>query len=673
MTTISICLAGQGTGRAKCVSKVLFCLSVLTFLGLLQAQSRPETLRFSNQSGNIDGQAPLADLGYIQGLIAGDVFADADADNPIFIRIQLTQGVRLAETLVDIDLPAEQRVHQPIYLPLVLSGRVNDLSIGAAPDTLAIVRWVAGEDQIWLSISQTSSNWIQLDETLTFAPSEALAVYFWLGSSAPATWAHLAPLYVAGAANLPAATTNPGQPDQAHAVSTLLCGDLFTSALVENGPLARQATFFATTFFQASEGVTSAASPAAIDVGRNLFPEDDTPPLSLQRHLARPSNCALDATLLMRPTVPICDSRLQEATSRIRLSATCNAGSEGLQRVRIRFLDQSVGFNIARDPNNQPLSAEHLTGVTDSFLLAPDALAGNGITQAWCHAADIHEFDQGALSESANILIDGALLSDIELQMTNVFLGAPDETAATPQISVFAPGQISEPSFIAPFEDQGQASDCGRQNSLSANLRFEPLFEAVPCTVVQFEDATLSAAILADYDSDQNGWLSFEEAAFITALDVSAMGIVSLQGLQHLTELRSLNAADNLLTEAALPELDTLTRLDLRNNQLEGVTVLTNYDRLLSEAGAYLDLRGNRLRDNAATCTALDFLAQRFEDIDTEMLVNAQGNGTFYGQVSEWPAQSRSDVLRLVAVINQMGTPQAPYDICTDAAKGGRQ
>lgn len=673
MTTINICLAGLRTGRAKRASKVLFCLGFLSFSALLQAQTRPESLRFTNQSGNIDGQAPLADLGYIQGLIAGDVFADAGPENPIFVRIQLTQGVRLAHTLVDIEQPNAKRAHQPIYLPLVLSGEIRNLTIGAAPDALAIVRWIAGEDQIWLRITQASSTWIQLEQATTFAPTEALAVYFWLGTSAPATWAHLAPLYVAGSANLPAATSDPDQPDQAHAVSTLLCGDLFTSSLVENGAVERQATFFTTTFLQASDGVTTAPTPGQISLGRNLYPEDDTPALSLQRHLGRPSQCALEATLLTRPTVETCGSSLlMEATSQVRLSANCATVDATSYRLRVRFLDQSVGFLPARDQNHELISAEPLTGVPDSFLLAAGTLSGDGIANAWCHAADLHETDQGTLSESANLLLDGTLLSNLELQVTSVFFGEPNANAATPQISVFAPDQLSDPTFIAPFEASGQAADCGRQNSLSAHLMFEPLFEVAPCTQVRFADAVLSQVMLATYDIDQNGALSLAEAAQITELDISGMGIADLHGLQHLTALGRLNAADNLLTDSGLPELDRVTWLDLRNNQLARVTVLTDYDNLLREAGSYLDLRGNRLSDDAATCSALNALAQRFENIDAEMLVNAQGDGAFFEQLATWSTAEQADVLRLVALINLSGTPQAPYDICTNTAQGGR-
>lgn len=87
-----------------------------------------------------------------------------------------------------------------------------------------------------------------------------------------------------------------------------------------------------------------------------------------------------------------------------------------------------------------------------------------------------------------------------------------------------------------------------------------------------FTDASL-VSVLAPYDTDGDGSISPAEAAQVTELDCSGMGLRSLAGIELCVNLRSLDASDNALTSVDLTELKELESVDLSNNALGSLDV----------------------------------------------------------------------------------------------------
>ncbi len=163
----------------------------------------------------------------------GNDFVDASHENPIFLAMTFDKGAVLSHTLVDLagDDPDTNR---PIFLPLVLH-KSDEMphELNAPPDTVAIVRWVAGEDTLWLRIQAASSTWVRIDSTTVGPPEPDYPVSWSIGISARLSWSS----FPGQSRNLPFATRNPDVlPDSfEQAVSTLFCCDLAHSTLETSG------------------------------------------------------------------------------------------------------------------------------------------------------------------------------------------------------------------------------------------------------------------------------------------------------------------------------------------------------------------------------------------------------------------------------------------------------
>ena len=105
--------------------------------------------------------------------VEGDDFFEPFQDKPCFIRVKLDKGARLCETLVDIRGPGKP--HRPLYLAMKVEGNGTRF-LNASWDSVAIVRWRAGEDQIWLRIATSSSTWIKTADGETYPPNRDFTV-----------------------------------------------------------------------------------------------------------------------------------------------------------------------------------------------------------------------------------------------------------------------------------------------------------------------------------------------------------------------------------------------------------------------------------------------------------------------------------------------------------------
>ncbi len=113
--------------------------------------------------------------------------------------------------------------------------------------------------------------------------------------------------------------------------------------------------------------------------------------------------------------------------------------------------------------------------------------------------------------------------------------------------------------------------------------------QLAPDAVITFEDPMLAAMIL-QYDTNNDGQLQYSEALEIRQLLIGSSGIKSLKGIEYLENLVTLSAQGNMLSEADLSANKHLGYLYLYGNILESVTV-SNLESLTE-----LNCGANRLK-----------------------------------------------------------------------------
>ncbi len=142
--------------------------------------------------------------GTINFSVDSDDFADVTPQDPAYLRLRLDKGATLADSRV---LPGPS--HQAIYLPLAIPDDAFHYSVAAAADSLAVVRWVAGEHDLWLKISTPTSAWLRNLQTGELeAPNADTPVSFTIGVSAGRSSADHRRRYTTGKANLAHQTLN---------------------------------------------------------------------------------------------------------------------------------------------------------------------------------------------------------------------------------------------------------------------------------------------------------------------------------------------------------------------------------------------------------------------------------------------------------------------------------
>lgn len=87
-----------------------------------------------------------------------------------------------------------------------------------------------------------------------------------------------------------------------------------------------------------------------------------------------------------------------------------------------------------------------------------------------------------------------------------------------------------------------------------------------------FPDATFRAYVQENFD-DGDGILIDDEIAYVYDISVSGLGISSLKGIEHFTELETLECENNLLAELNVP--DSLTDSSVFGSQTVTGHVLT--------------------------------------------------------------------------------------------------
>jgi hypothetical protein len=183
---------------------------------------------------NVDLRTNIQDLYYrgsceeagaITMSVNGDDFANASTADPVFIRIRLDHNAKLCGSLVGNDGYLEYDgvndqweyddadLYTPIYLAMRLEGfrqypNGTTDTIAAHEESVSIVRWLAGEGELWLRVQSSSSNWINDNSDPnnpgnTVSPSVDRGTVAWtFGTTARRTHTENLPRFMATLANL---------------------------------------------------------------------------------------------------------------------------------------------------------------------------------------------------------------------------------------------------------------------------------------------------------------------------------------------------------------------------------------------------------------------------------------------------------------------------------------
>jgi len=200
----------------------------ITLIGTLPLFADVE-LEVSINDVDIRGKHQL--VGATTQTVNDNDFTGASNETPIFLRFSVEQGITLSETQVDLTSD-DETLSRPIYLALELVGIDGDARINAPPDAVSIVRWVAGENEIWLAIESDSGTWIIDGDDNPRGPGSDIRVSFTFGISARSSYHDNGD---AERSNLPFNTRELEPTGVADAVSTMICLDLSRSTLATTG------------------------------------------------------------------------------------------------------------------------------------------------------------------------------------------------------------------------------------------------------------------------------------------------------------------------------------------------------------------------------------------------------------------------------------------------------
>lgn len=139
-------------------------------------------------------------------------------------------------------------------------------------------------------------------------------------------------------------------------------------------------------------------------------------------------------------------------------------------------------------------------------------------------------------------------------------------------VSVFPSGGIAGQTAMRVNVDNN-ATGSVRETALTIRYGSQklsvPVWQNYDVVEVTVSDAAFKAYLLGAYDEDKDGALSTKEAAAVTKIEASGLGIKDMSGLaEKFPNLTYLDCSDNGLTELDLTGLGALTYLDCSGNNL---------------------------------------------------------------------------------------------------------
>ena len=161
-----------------------------------------------------------------------------------------------------------------------------------------------------------------------------------------------------------------------------------------------------------------------------------------------------------------------------------------------------------------------------------------------------------------------------------------------------------------------------------------------------FEDKTLADWMLANWDKDSDGLISFEEAALVTKIDIRSDDVKSLKGLEYLPNLDTVRCrglscgpegGSGALASVDLSSNHHVTCLDLSNNHIESLA-LSGESRLSS-----LTLSGNVELKTEALTYSLASLSE-LRSLDITGCRNLAPDLSLFPSLEEFRYDSRSGI-----------------------------
>lgn len=173
---------------------------------------------------DVSHEGPHERVGSVSMTLTNDDFGNASPDNPIYIRFSLGAFNSFAETVVDPRTGAHPSVASPINL--AISSSSNLLNVNGIPaDAVQLVRLVAGERFGWIRITDSSSDWFELEPGVFSPPATDLSASF--------TFGIIGSLSVAGIANTPSGGNERADTNQL--ASTVMYADYFDTPNFRRG------------------------------------------------------------------------------------------------------------------------------------------------------------------------------------------------------------------------------------------------------------------------------------------------------------------------------------------------------------------------------------------------------------------------------------------------------
>lgn len=645
---------------------LFFSLSALAWAGL----------GVRKQTQGLFVNSTCAEAGVIKLKIDGDDFAAASPATPIYLRLQFDLNTLLCSTLVDYDQAGSGHFHEPIYLPLWLESGDPQDTLVAPVETAAIIRWIQGEQAIWLRIQSSSSSWIATDSGNT-SPSIGKRVFLLFGVSARASWERHASSFQLGHANLPAPTRDTGGTTMEDAVSTLLCLDLTQSdlePLPEPAPLSLQ-TYNAAVLDHLTMGVTTVADPGLIVFGNQLATIIG-PSTGIGVGIADDCTSELPNGGGMPAQMPLClepgaSSSLIQMSNQLAVTVTC-ANGWGFHRNSRVVIDLPAGarhgFLVDLDQGGTFIDAMDVSGRANTIRLRPGALDLD-IPASTAYAdldAGLVAVDGHFLARNAEVLylgdgMGGAANFSLESSLSTYFDEAPVNVDLAVTIhSTNRDGAADEDPL---FQGPEQSLHCApvSQPAASFNWAFGSF---TACPFLNFPGPNFKTFLVEQFDQDLDGELTAAEAQGVTAMDCGGRDIANIRGIRHFTNLQQFLAAGNRIE--SLGDLTALTQLGvlhLQHNLLTVIEPVAAVPFLGTQASHQILFDHNLLEDSAAVCADIQSLQNHMELSGAQLVFNPQGDPlNFRGSVQDWPA---SDVLNLIAIMNFGQDLLAEYTICT--------
>lgn len=138
-------------------------------------------------------------------------------------------------------------------------------------------------------------------------------------------------------------------------------------------------------------------------------------------------------------------------------------------------------------------------------------------------------------------------------------------------------GDPEEATFSLPIENLSSGTTyyvrAFATNDAGTGYGAQVSFTTKEESLVEIEDAAFKQYCLDNFDLDYDGKLQASEAVEVTEINCSDLGIASLKGIEHFTNLRTLMANDNPLSSIDLSKNQKITRLELIRTSFESLTV----------------------------------------------------------------------------------------------------